>query len=49
MERELAATMPLVAQPGTKWNYGVGMDVLGRLVEVVSGKSYVGNSSRAVI
>ena len=37
---ELAATMPLVAQPGTKWNYGVGMDVLGRLVEVVSGKSY---------
>ena len=37
---ELVATMPLVAQPGTQWNYSVGMDVLGRLVEVVSGKSY---------
>lgn len=34
------AKMPLVAQPGTEWNYSVGMDVLGRLVEVVSGKTY---------
>ena len=37
--RELAK-LPLVAQPGTDWNYSVGMDVLGRLVEVVSGKSF---------
>jgi CubicO group peptidase (beta-lactamase class C family) len=34
------AKLPLVAQPGTEWNYSVGMDVLGRLVEVVSGKSF---------
>ena len=29
-----------VAQPGTEWNYSVGMDVLGRLIEVVSGMSF---------
>jgi CubicO group peptidase (beta-lactamase class C family) len=31
------ASMPLAFQPGTEWNYGVSTDVLGRLVEVVSG------------
>lgn len=31
---------PLVHQPGTKWEYGLSMDVLARLVEVVSGKPY---------
>ena len=34
------AELPLVAEPGTQWNYSVGMDVLGRLVEVVSGKRF---------
>ncbi len=34
------AKMPLVAQPGTAWNYSVGMDVLGRLVEKVSGQRF---------
>ena len=34
------ATLPLIAQPGTDWNYSFGMDVLGRLIEVVSGKSF---------
>ena len=37
---EAVAGLPLVAHPGTDWNYSVGMDVLGRLVEVVSGKSF---------
>jgi CubicO group peptidase (beta-lactamase class C family) len=32
------AAMPLVFQPGSEWNYGVSTDVLGRLVEVVSGQ-----------
>jgi CubicO group peptidase (beta-lactamase class C family) len=32
------ASMPLVFQPGSDWNYGVSTDVLGRLVEVVSGQ-----------
>lgn len=31
------ATLPLVFQPGTEWNYGVSTDVLGRVVEVASG------------
>jgi CubicO group peptidase (beta-lactamase class C family) len=32
------ATFPLLFQPGSEWNYGVSTDVLGRLVEVVSGQ-----------
>jgi CubicO group peptidase (beta-lactamase class C family) len=31
------ATLPLQGQPGEKWQYGFSSDVLGRLVEVVSG------------
>lgn len=34
------AQQPLLAHPGTAWNYSVGMDVLGRLVEVVSGQKF---------
>jgi len=30
--------IPLQCQPGTKWNYSVSTDVLGYLVEVLSGK-----------
>ncbi|MEM9035596.1 MAG: serine hydrolase domain-containing protein [Actinomycetota bacterium] len=33
------AEQPLVFEPGTEWNYSVSTDVLGRLVEVVSGQS----------
>ena len=33
------AAMPLVFQPGSEWNYGVSTDVLGRVVEIVSGMS----------
>ena len=32
------AALPLVFQPGSEWNYSVSTDVLGRLVEVVSGR-----------
>jgi CubicO group peptidase (beta-lactamase class C family) len=32
------AGLPLLFQPGTEWNYGVSTDVLGHLVEVVSGQ-----------
>jgi CubicO group peptidase (beta-lactamase class C family) len=32
------ASAPLVFQPGTEWNYGVSTDVLGRLLEVVTGQ-----------
>jgi CubicO group peptidase (beta-lactamase class C family) len=32
------ARLPLLFQPGTAWGYGVSTDVLGRLVEVISGQ-----------
>jgi CubicO group peptidase (beta-lactamase class C family) len=35
---DLWAGLPLLFQPGTEWNYSVATDVLGRVVEVVSGQ-----------
>ena len=32
------ASFPLLFQPGSEWNYSVATDVLGRVVEVVSGQ-----------
>jgi CubicO group peptidase (beta-lactamase class C family) len=34
------AKIPLLYQPGTKWNYSRSTDVLGYLVEVISGKPF---------
>ena len=33
------AGIPLLFQPGTEWNYSLSVDVLGRLVEVISGQT----------
>jgi CubicO group peptidase (beta-lactamase class C family) len=33
------AEMPLLFDPGSKWNYGLSTDLLGYLIEVVAGKS----------
>ncbi len=33
------ASLPLLFQPGSEWSYSVGTDVIGRLVEIVSGMS----------
>ncbi|MET9745938.1 serine hydrolase domain-containing protein [Streptomyces ardesiacus] len=35
---DLYAQLPLQFEPGTRWNYSVASNVLGRLVEVVSGQ-----------
>jgi CubicO group peptidase (beta-lactamase class C family) len=35
---DLFAGFPLLFQPGSEWNYSVSTDVLGRVVEVVSGQ-----------
>ncbi|HEX3783761.1 MAG TPA: serine hydrolase domain-containing protein [Pseudonocardiaceae bacterium] len=35
---EVIAGLPLVHEPGTEWNYSHATDVLGRLIEVVSGQ-----------
>jgi CubicO group peptidase (beta-lactamase class C family) len=37
MTKSLAA-QPLLFNPGDRWEYGLGIDVIGRLVEVLSGK-----------
>ena len=33
------AKMPLVFSPGTRWNYSVSTDVLGHLIELISGQT----------
>jgi CubicO group peptidase (beta-lactamase class C family) len=35
----LVASLPLVCQPGDEWNYSRSTDILGRIIEVVSGKT----------
>ncbi len=34
------ATLPLIADPGTKWSYSVGLDLLGRVIELASGQAF---------
>lgn len=34
------AEMPLVYEPGTRWSYSVGLDLVGRVIEVVSGQDF---------
>jgi CubicO group peptidase (beta-lactamase class C family) len=36
---ERIARLPLAEQPGTLWDYGHSTDVLGRVIEVIAGKS----------
>ena len=35
---DLWASLPLLFDPGTSWNYSVSTDVLGRVIEVITGK-----------
>ena len=34
------AKVPLVLEPGTKWSYSVGLDLMGRVIEVASGMGF---------
>lgn len=34
---EAVCGVPLLFQPGARWEYGISMDILGRLVELISG------------
>ena len=34
------ATLPLAFRPGARWEYSVGIDLIGRVIEVISGKSF---------
>ena len=33
------ANLPLVFQPGSEWNYSMSIDVLGRVIEVITGQT----------
>ena len=35
----IVASLPLICQPGAEWNYSRSTDILGRIIEVVTGKS----------
>lgn len=37
---ESVAQAPLIAQPGTAWNYSVGLDVMGRVIEIAGGMPF---------
>ena len=37
---EIAASLPLLSQPGAEWNYSIATDVLGHLVAVISGRPF---------
>jgi CubicO group peptidase (beta-lactamase class C family) len=34
------ATLPLIADPGARWSYSIGLDVLGRVIEVAGGMPF---------
>ena len=37
---EALARVPLLFSPGTRWSYSVATDVIGRLIEVISGRPF---------
>ncbi len=37
---ERLARVPLVADPGTRWSYSAGLDLMGRVIEVVTGTPF---------
>lgn len=39
-QARLMAATPLLFEPGSQWKYSTGLNVVGRIIEVVSGKSF---------
>ena len=37
---ERLAKLPLIAEPGTKWSYSIALDLMGRIIEVISGMEF---------
>ena len=37
---DTVAGVPLIADPGTKWSYSIGLDVMGAVIEKASGMSF---------
>ncbi len=45
---QVVAKLPMIAEPGTAWNYSQGLDVLGGVIEKVTGQS-LGDAIKARI
>jgi CubicO group peptidase (beta-lactamase class C family) len=37
---QTTAKLPLVHEPGESWNYGMNLEVLGRVIEVLDGRTF---------
>ena len=46
---DVLSQIPLVAQPGTEWNYSVGIDVLGAVIQVVTEKTLFENIDEIIL
>jgi CubicO group peptidase (beta-lactamase class C family) len=46
---DVLSQIPLVAQPGTEWNYSVGIDVLGAIIQVVTGQTLFENIDEKIL
>ena len=46
---EQLASLPLLFQPGTEWNYGMSTDVLGMVIESVTGEPFADFVQREVL
>lgn len=42
------AEVPLVCDPGTRWSYSMGLDLMGRVIEVVTGRSFDAHLREAI-
>lgn len=43
------ASLPLICQPGAAWNYSRSTDILGRVIEVASGKTLMGYLAERIL
>ena len=46
---ERIAQLPLAEQPGTLWDYGHSTDILGRVIEVITGKSLLQHEKESLL
>ena len=45
----IVASLPLICQPGAEWNYSRSTDILGRVIEVVSGQTLGGFLTECIL
>ena len=45
---KVLAELPLCFQPGTAWEYSVGIDVIGRVIKVITGETLAAVMQREI-